>query len=149
GDEALIVFVRAPFTPEAAPAFLTALVALTTLLVGVAGAVATTVARDANNDIEFVVRRIAAMVHVRTEPTGEAVPVRTYDEVGQPAVAFNDLVGRFAAADSAYREDLARASAADRDRAAFSAAASHELRSPLNAILGFADILLTEVDGPL
>ena len=39
--------------------------------------------------------------------------------------------------------------AADRDRAGFLAAVSHELRSPLNAILGFADILMTEVDGPL
>jgi signal transduction histidine kinase len=26
---------------------------------------------------------------------------------------------------------------------------SHELRTPLNAILGFADVLVTEVDGPL
>jgi signal transduction histidine kinase len=37
----------------------------------------------------------------------------------------------------------------DRDRSAFLAALSHELRTPLNAILGFADILLSEVDGPL
>jgi len=29
------------------------------------------------------------------------------------------------------------------------AALSHELRTPLNAILGFADVLLAEVDGPL
>src|SRR5207247_5741690 len=48
-----------------------------------------------------------------------------------------------------YHENLSRAHAADRDRAAFHAAVSHELRSPLNAILGFADILATEVDGPL
>jgi len=31
----------------------------------------------------------------------------------------------------------------------FLSSMSHELRSPLNAILGFADILMTEVDGPL
>ena len=65
------------------------------------------------------------------------------------AGSFNALVGRFAAAERTYRDNLARASAADRERAAFLAAVSHELRSPLNAILGFADILVTEVDGPL
>src|SRR5262249_20226071 len=56
---------------------------------------------------------------------------------------------RFAAAQSSYQSDLERVRAADRDRAGFLAAVSHELRSPLNAILGFADILMTEVDGPL
>jgi signal transduction histidine kinase len=89
------------------------------------------------------------MVHVRTEPTGEAVPVRTMDEVGALTVAFNAVVGRFLAAQASYQNDLERVRAADRDRAAFLAAVSHELRSPLNAILGFADILMTEVDGPL
>ena len=122
---------------------------MTTLLVGVAAAVAYAVARDANRDVEFVGERVRGMVHVRSEPTGEAVPVRTMDEVGALTVAFNALVDRFAAAQSSYKSDLARVRAADRDRAAFLAAVSHELRSPLNAILGFADILMTEVDGPL
>ena len=145
----LVAFVREPSAPEGGPALLRALVALTTLLVGVAAAVAYAVARDANRDVEFVAERVRGMVHVRSEPTGEAVPVRTMDEVGALTVAFNALVERFAAAQSSYKTDLARVRAADRDRAAFLAAVSHELRSPLNAILGFADILMTEVDGPL
>jgi signal transduction histidine kinase len=75
--------------------------------------------------------------------------VRTLDEVGALTSAFNELVGRFAEAERVYRDDLDRVKNADRDRAAFLAAVSHELRSPLNAILGFADILMAEVDGPL
>jgi signal transduction histidine kinase len=145
----LVVFVRAPAAPEGGPAFVTALVALTTLLVGVAATVAYAVARDANEEVVYLTERVKGMVRARTEPTGEPVPVRTLDEVGVLAGSFNALVGRFAAAERSYHDDLARASAADRERAAFLAAVSHELRSPLNAILGFADILVTEVDGPL
>ena len=145
----LVAFVREPSAPEGAPALMRALVALTTLLVGVAGAVAYAVSRDASKDVDFVAQRVRGMVHVRTEPTGEAVPVRTMDEVGALTVAFNAVVDRFLAAQASYQNDLERVRAADRDRAAFLAAVSHELRSPLNAILGFADILMTEVDGPL
>ncbi len=145
----LAAFAREPSAPDAAPALLRALVALTTLLIGVAAAVAYAVARDANRDVRFVAERVGGMVHVRSEPTGEPVPVRTMDGVGALTVAFNALVGRFAAAQSGYKSDLARVRAADRDRAAFLAAVSHELRTPLNAILGFADVLMTEVDGPL
>jgi signal transduction histidine kinase len=126
-----------------------ALVALTTLLVGVAAVVAYAVARDADRDVDFIARRVRDMVQVRTEPTGEPVPVRTMDEIGALTSAFNQLVGRFGAAEKKYHDDLERVRTADRDRAAFLAAVSHELRSPLNAILGFADILMTEVDGPL
>jgi signal transduction histidine kinase len=147
--DTLVAFVREPSAPEGGPALLRALVALTTLLVGVAASVAYAVARDANKDVEFVGERVRAMLHVRSEPTGEAVPVRTMDQVGALTLAFNALVERFVAAQSTYQSDLERVRAADRDRAAFLAAVSHELRSPLNAILGFADILVTEVDGPL
>jgi signal transduction histidine kinase len=145
----LIAFVRAPSAPEGGPALLRALIALTTLLVGVAAAVAYAVARDANRDVEFVAGHVHAMIHVRSEPTGAPVPVRTMDEVGALTVAFNDLVERFTAAQRGYQNDLERVHSGDRDRAAFLAAVSHELRSPLNAILGFADILMAEVDGPL
>ncbi len=144
----LVVLVPLPATAETS-ALLTALLALSTLLVGVATIVAFAVARDAEQDIGFVTRRINGMALVRSEPAGEPVPVRAMDEVGALTSAFNELVARFAAAQSTYQRDLARASAADRDRAAFLATMSHELRTPLNAILGFADVLLSEVDGPL
>ncbi|HEY5241014.1 MAG TPA: sensor histidine kinase, partial [Polyangiaceae bacterium] len=66
----LVAFVREPAAPEGAPALLRALIALTTLLVGVAAAVAYSVSRDANKDVDFVAERVRGMVHVRSEPTG-------------------------------------------------------------------------------
>ena len=145
----LVAFVREPGAPENAPEMVRALLALTTLLIAIAAIVAYAVVRDATIDVDFVAQRVRGMVQVRSEPTGEPVPVRTMDEVGALTSAFNDLVGRFGAAEAKYREDLERVRAADRDRSAFLAAVSHELRSPLNAILGFADILTAGVDGPL
>ena len=145
----VVAFVRAPLHSEAAPAFVTALVALMTLLIGLATTFAYAVARDANVDVGFLGKRVRTMIQVRTEPTGEMVPVRSMDEVGVLTAAFNQLVARFIDAERGYRANLDRARAADRERAAFLAAVSHELRSPLNAILGFADILVQEVDGPL
>jgi len=148
GGDILYVFVRVP-PVEGAHALLTALLALTTLLVAVAAIVAFAVASDAEKDVVYVSRRIHAMAKVHAEPAGEPIPLRTMDEVGVLTSAFNELVARFSAAEQAYHRDLIRAAAADRDRAQFLAAVSHELRTPLNAILGFADVLIKGVDGPL
>ncbi len=145
----LVALVPEPRAAIGANALASALAALAVLLLGVAAGVAYAVSRDVARDVEFITDRVRTMAQVRTEPTGELIPLRTMDEVGVLTATFNKLVGRFGIASSQYRGDLARASAADRERAAFLAAVSHELRSPLNAILGFADILMEEVDGPL
>ena len=145
----VVALVGEPAAAARVPKLTISLLALATLLLGVAGAVAYAVSRDETRDVEFVSHRVRGMAQVRTEPTGELIPARTMDEVGLLTAAFNKLVERFGKAEKAYRQDLARASASDRERAAFLAAVSHELRSPLNAILGFADILMEEVDGPL
>ena len=148
GDR-LLVLVPEPRIAEGASALSSALAALTVLLLGVAAGVAYAVSRDVTRDVDFVTDRVRTMAQIRTEPTGELIPARTIDEIGILTATFNKLVARFGRAQAQYRSDLSRASVADRERAAFLAAVSHELRSPLNAILGFADILMEEVDGPL
>lgn len=146
---ALIAFVRAPKTTGTERSLLAALTAFTTLLVGVAAVFAYGLARDADVDVELLAHRVRGMSKVTAEPSGERAPIRALDETGALTAAFNQLVSRFVEAERVYRQNLERASSADRDRAAFLAAVSHELRSPLNAILGFTDLLMQEVDGPL
>jgi signal transduction histidine kinase len=106
-------------------------------------------AKDVRDDVSYLRRRIATMAQADSDPAGQRVPVRALDQVGVLTSAFNALVDRFAAAERSYHQDLTVAASVDSERSAFLAALSHELRTPLNAILGFADVLLSEVDGPL
>ncbi len=145
----VVAFVVAPEVPFAAGSLVVSVVVLAALLVGAAALVALALARDVYADVTFVQSRIAEMAEEGAAPAGKPVPVRSVDQVGLLASAFNVLVDRFAAAEEAYRQDLTGAQIYDRERSAFLAALSHELRTPLNAILGFADVLLAEVDGPL
>ncbi len=143
----LLVFAPAPEVPFATRSLLASVAALTTILVGGAALVAFAIARNVNADVAYVRERIVEMA--LEGPSGKSVPVRDTDQVGILTSAFNLLVERFTAAEHAYQHDLKGALEFDRDRSAFLSALSHELRTPLNAILGFADVLLAEVDGPL
>jgi signal transduction histidine kinase len=145
----LIALVRAPESPFGSASLVTSVAALTAILVGIAALVAFSLARDVHSDVIYLGRRIAEMAREDANPAGQPIAVRAADQVGVLTGAFNVLVDRFAAAEHAYRQDLAGALAFDRDRSAFLAALSHELRTPLNAILGFTEVLLSEVDGPL
>ncbi|WP_437333626.1 sensor histidine kinase [Sorangium sp. So ce394] len=152
----VLTFVSAPTPPPDSLALGNAVAALTTLLLGVAVAVALSFTKAARDDVDYLRERITAMARghgqsasstdlIQTEP----VPIRSLDQVGLLTAAFNLLITRFAAAERSYRADLQQASAMDRERSAFLAGLSHELRTPLNAILGFAHVLESEVDGPL
>lgn len=149
GHLSLIAFVPDPELPFATRSLVASVAAFTALLVGAAALVALTIARDVHSDVAYVRERIVRMARENVSPSGKSVPVRDVDQVGILTSAFNLLVERFAAAEHAYRQDLAGALAFDRDKSAFLSALSHELRTPLNAVLGFADVLLAEVDGPL
>jgi signal transduction histidine kinase len=145
----VLAFVAAPKLPFATRSLVGSVAALTAILLGAAVLVAFTFARDVHSDVAYVRERIVEMARENASPSGKPIPVRDVDQVGILTSAFNSLVERFTAAVHAYQADLAGALAYDRDRSAFLAALSHELRTPLNAILGFADVLLAEVDGPL
>lgn len=119
------------------------------LLLAAAGFVGWALARDVHADVLYVGRRIATMAKETGPSQTGAVPVRTIDQVGQLTASFNMLMERFHAAERAYHQDMSQAKNYAQDRAAFLSALSHELRTPLNAILGFADVLLDEIDGPL
>jgi signal transduction histidine kinase len=145
----VLAMVPAPLTPPEAQGLIRAVATLAALLVGAAAFVAIVFANDVRSDVMYVRTRIARMAEPETDPAGAPIPVRALDQVGVLTSAFNLLVDRFAVAERSYRQDLALASALDRERSAFLAAVSHELRTPLNAVLGFTDVLLSDADGPL
>ncbi|MBN2196198.1 MAG: HAMP domain-containing histidine kinase [Polyangiaceae bacterium] len=145
----VVTFVSAPPTPFATGPLVRSVGIFAVFLVGAAALVALSLARDVHGDVTALHHRIADMAQSDGPPAGQPVPVTGADEVALLTSAFNALVQRFAAAERTYRDNLARTVTFERDRSVFLAALSHELRTPLNSILGFADVLLSEAEGPL
>jgi signal transduction histidine kinase len=106
------------------------------------------VARDITNDLKAILRKAQRMAEGSAEAL-EPLPVQARDEVASLVTAFNRLQRRFADEVSLHREALARLDENERRRETLITTLRHELRTPLNSILGFAELLLQEVDGPL
>jgi signal transduction histidine kinase len=144
----LLTLVPAPDHPVLTDSLIELVGAYTLALLGIAALVAYALAKDAQLDIAFVRNRIEGMATL-SNPSGTVIPARSLDQVGAMTEAFNELVQRYAEAEAAYKTDLDVAVTIERDKSAFLAALSHELKTPLNAILGFTDVLLADVEGPL
>jgi two-component system sensor histidine kinase/response regulator len=69
------------------------------------------------------------------------VVVESHDEVGQLAASFNEMSRRIEERTEMLREAKQKADASSQAKSQFLANMSHETRTPLNAILGFCDML--------
>lgn len=65
------------------------------------------------------------------------------------AIALIEDVTERVARETDLRRAVEQAQEASKAKSEFIAAMSHELRTPLSAIIGYADILVTEISGPL
>ncbi len=145
----LLVLVHLSRSPPEVSAYLASLVSASAMFLAVACLAGYLVARDGSRDVAFVTAHVRTMAQSPDDPLVDPLPLRALDDVGVLTASFNELLGRYRSAEARHAANVERTRQADRDRAAFLAAVSHEFYTPLNAILGFADVLLAEVDGPL
>ncbi|MCA9540825.1 MAG: HAMP domain-containing histidine kinase [Myxococcales bacterium] len=131
-----------PLTDPWPPLLLIALITLAAL----AGRA---LARILAEDLRAVGDALTALdPEVRTgEPTPD--PGVALTETATIMTAFGQAVTGFARQRVALRQAMHDRRIATRAKARFLAHLSHELKSPLNSILGFTELLLGEIDGPL
>ena len=78
-----------------------------------------------------------------------APPPAAFRETAAVTAALQRTLAGLTVQRAALRRAAAERRKADAAKARFLAHLSHELKSPLNSILGFAELLLAEIDGPL
>lgn len=103
--------------------------------------------RDFTSELRYIGVGVDSMV--RGDQVGDAITPRTLDELGQLCLSFESLRSSYVAILERERAARRLVESADRDKTEFLTAISHELKTPLNSILGFADVLLEGMDGPL
>lgn len=98
--------------------------------------------RNVSQDLAVATRSIRALdtASAARRPTDAAVPVR-YQMVADLLAEVERLADRFRMFYRAHERALRARAAATRMRGLFFASISHDLKSPLNAILGFAEIV--------
>ena len=139
GNTTVSVAIPRPAPP---PLRLLALSAALCILAG--GAAVRLLARERERDLQ----RLRDSVRGVVTPAGPALAPRT-PEWSALARAIDRLVARMHEATIARFVALEKAEETDRLRSQFLANMSHDLRSPLNSILGFSSLLLRGVDGKL
>ncbi len=79
----------------------------------------------------------------------ERAPVTKTDEVGQLAIAFNEMANAIQQREMRLQVAREQAEHADKVKSMFLASVSHELRTPLNAIINLTKFVAMEFYGPV
>ena len=100
----------------------------------------------------LLTRRITSMITgIRAFRDGDLsrrLDDRSADEMGELARSFNGMADSVEDSFRHLEEARQKAEEASRAKSAFLATVSHELRTPLNGILGFADLLKSDLTDP-
>jgi signal transduction histidine kinase len=84
----------------------------------------------------------------RMQQNARIAPLLSAGRVAGAVALVQDVTERVAR-EAELRDALERAESASQAKSDFMAAMSHELRTPLGAIIGYAELLVTEIVGPL
>ena len=136
--------------PYRAPAPTPALLLVAAIGLGLVSGLATLVLllRDVERDVSRASRQVAAVADGEI-PEPMAVETFATAELRGLVSAIDRLVGRITDANVAKYVAIERGQEADRLKSQFLANMSHDLRSPLNSVLGFSELLSTGIEGEL
>ncbi|HEX5659052.1 MAG TPA: HAMP domain-containing sensor histidine kinase [Polyangiales bacterium] len=126
------------------------LIVATTML---AHSLAKQLGAELSHDVTSIRRQIERVQHGYAPPSPE-VPILFRSLANTPAgrelaLALTDLAARFAQMREKEREGRIAMEQAQKLRTQFLASMSHDLRSPLNSLLGFATLIASGVEGPI
>lgn len=137
--------------------FLHPLVARTSWLLAVGGALflvmtgllSSLAARDLSTDTQAIAARLEGLANEQITEQEAVLPVLSPDELGDLTAAFNQLVMRIGEHNRILQESADQAAEADRRQLEFLTIISHDLRTPLNSVIGFSQLLLEGTEGEL
>ena len=137
---AIVVAIRPP------PGSRAPLIFVAFTLMGLAFLIAASLARSLGRDTRAVAAQVEALADDRVPPVA---PTVTVSEVRRVAQALNRLLERIPRIQLEKFLAVERADESRRMKSMFLANMSHDLRSPLNSILGFSELLTRGLEGPI
>jgi len=113
------------------------------------GLLSSLAARDLSTDTQAIASRLVGLANEQITEQEAVLPVLSPDELGDLTAAFNRLVTRIGEHNRILKESADEAAEADRRQLEFLTVISHDLRTPLNSVIGFSQLLLEGTEGEL